>query len=153
MPAVEALDRLSFEFERQRQLLDRALTGPDGAQSLKVGVALEVEQALDQMVRILHLIDRLGSETLAQAVIAPVVEHLGVEEVLIDCRQLSGQYFVEKFDYPQGHPALLSFADVTIGTIVGADSELVRRKVRAQAAEAAAGSRSGAVASRSASSM
>ena len=119
MPAIEALDRLLFEVERQRQLLDRALTGPDGAQSLEVGVALEIEQALDEMVRVLHLIDRLGAETLAQAAVAPVVEHLGVEEVLVHRRQLSGQDLVEEFDDLRVTLHVSSFADVTIGTIVG----------------------------------
>ena len=62
-------------------------------------MAIQVENALDQLVGILHLTDRLVPEAMAEAGIAPVVEHLGVQEVLIDCGQLGGEHLVEQLDH------------------------------------------------------
>ena len=61
-------------------------------------MAIEVEQALNEMIGVLHLVDRLGSKTLGEPFVAPVVEHLGVEEVLVDGSQLCREYLVEEFD-------------------------------------------------------
>src|SRR5580704_18782763 len=79
---VQTSNGLLLEDEGQRQLLDGALAGPYGAEALEVGVTLEVEQPLNEMVGVLHLVDRLGAETLGKPFVAPVVEHLRIEEVL-----------------------------------------------------------------------
>src|SRR5262249_6448259 len=55
---------------------------------LKVGQAFEKQDALDQPVGVLHLIDRFVLFLLLQAIQAPVAEHPGMKEVLVDCSQL-----------------------------------------------------------------
>jgi hypothetical protein len=42
-----------------------------------------------------HLVDRLVLDVLGEAEIPPVLAHLGVEEVLVDRRQLGGEHVVE----------------------------------------------------------
>ena len=50
----------------------------------RFGHPLEVEDALDERVGVLHLADRLLAELLGEALVAPVRAHLGVDEVLVD---------------------------------------------------------------------
>ena len=50
------------------------------------------------VVGVLHLVDRLVAEVLAEPLVAPVVEHLGVDEVLVDRGQLGGEHLVEQLD-------------------------------------------------------
>ena len=69
--AVEAVDRLRLEVERQLQLLDRRLADADGAEPLQVGQAVEVQDALDELVGVLHLVDRLVAGTACPAARSP----------------------------------------------------------------------------------
>ena len=46
----------------------------------------------------LHLVDRFVTDLLGEAPIPPVVTHLGVDEVLVDRRQLTGEHVVEHLE-------------------------------------------------------
>ena len=59
MPEVEPLDRLVLEVERELQLLGDGLADADRAETLQVRDAFEEEDAPDQRVGVLHLVDRL----------------------------------------------------------------------------------------------
>ena len=59
---------------------------------------IEKQDALDQRLRVLHLVDRLLLDVITEAVIAPVVAHLSVQEVLVDGRQFLTKRFVEVLD-------------------------------------------------------
>ena len=74
------------------------LTDAHGAEPLEVGHAVEEEDALDQLVGVLHLVDRLVAEVLRERLVAPVVEHLVVDEVLVHGRELGGEDLVEQLD-------------------------------------------------------
>jgi hypothetical protein len=97
-PPVEAGHCLSFELEVEPELLDRVLPEAHRAEALEVGHALQVEDALDQLVGVAHLVHRLVAGVLGQAVVAPVGLHPGVPEVLVDRRELGGQQVVEQVD-------------------------------------------------------
>ena len=89
----------SRSFCRSRfKLLGDGLTDHHRAEALQVRHAFEIEDALDQLVGILHLADRLVAVVLAEAFVAPVVAHLGVDEVLVDGRELGGENLVEQLD-------------------------------------------------------
>ena len=95
---VVALDRRTFELGVQLELLEDCFTNRDGPEPLHVGHALEIQQSHDHRVGVLHLVDRLVPELLGEPVIAPVVAHASVDEVLVDRRQLGRQYFVQDLD-------------------------------------------------------
>ena len=52
---------------------------------------VEEQQPLDDLLGMLHLVDRLLADEAAKLVIAPVVAHLRVQEVLVDGRELLPQ--------------------------------------------------------------
>src|SRR5262245_36695010 len=56
---VQDLDRVFLEREVERELLRHRLTDVHLAELLKIGNAFEEENACDQLVRVLHLVDRL----------------------------------------------------------------------------------------------
>ena len=63
----------------------------------RFGHALEEQDPADELVGVLHLVDRLLAVVLRERLVAPVVEHLVVDEVLVDRRELGGQDLVEQF--------------------------------------------------------
>ena len=65
------------------------------AQILQVGQAFEEEDALDQRVGMLHLIDGFLVFVLAEFAQAPVLVHARVQEVLVDGDQLVAKNLVE----------------------------------------------------------
>ena len=50
-------------------------------QVFHLGRRIQEQQALNQLLGVLHLVDRLFPDEVAEAVIAPVVSHFRVEEV------------------------------------------------------------------------
>src|SRR5580704_4975303 len=95
---VELRDGRRLEGKVVPQDLEDTL--PDGqlAELLQVGQPVEKENALDQLVGVLHLVDRLLVDLLAEVLVPPVRTHLGVEEVLADGRELAGQDVVQQID-------------------------------------------------------
>jgi hypothetical protein len=75
-----------------------SLADRDGPEPLHVGVALEHQDAADQRVGVLHLVDGQVVEDLAEPAEAPVVEHPGVQEVGVGDGELEGESRVEQLD-------------------------------------------------------
>ena len=93
---VEARDGVHLDGEVVLQLLDDGLTDVDLAEALHVRQALEEEDALDQLVGVLHLVDRLLADVLVEPLVAPVLAHLRVQEVLVDGGELAGEDLVQR---------------------------------------------------------
>src|SRR5690606_5595272 len=68
------------------------------AQRLEVGQPLEEEDALGQPIGVLHLVDRFLVLVLRPAPQPPVLEHLGVQEILVDRGQFVVERLVEELD-------------------------------------------------------
>jgi len=66
--------------------------------SCSVGQALEEQDALDQLVGVLHLVDRLVILVLAELLQPPVLVHARVQEVLVDGHQLVAEDLVQVLD-------------------------------------------------------
>src|SRR4029450_13442457 len=64
-------------------------------QVLQIRHALEEQDPCDQRVGVLHLVDRSVVLALAEAGKAPMRKHLGVDEILVDRRELVGEDFIE----------------------------------------------------------
>src|SRR5262249_49916551 len=79
-------------------LLGHRLADVHLAEALHVGNALEVEDALDQLVGVLHLADRFLTELVPQPLVAPVLAHPAVDEVLVDRGQLGRENVVQEGD-------------------------------------------------------
>ena len=65
---------------------------------LHVRKPVEKNDALDQLVGMLHFLDRFLAPLLRQVFVAPVVEQPVMQPILIDRRQLVPKRFVEKLD-------------------------------------------------------
>ena len=59
---------------------------------------LEEEDALDQLVGMLHLVDRFVPLVFGETADAPVGEHPVMEPVLVDCGQFVGERLVKELD-------------------------------------------------------
>jgi hypothetical protein len=58
----------------------------------------EIQDARDQLVGVLHLADGLLAHLVPEPVVAPVLAHAGVDEVLVDRGQLVGEDLVQGVD-------------------------------------------------------
>ena len=65
---------------------------------LEVRQPLEEQDAFDDPVRVLHLVDALLIGLVGERVVAPVLEDARMEEILVDGGQFVGQHAVQKFD-------------------------------------------------------
>ena len=72
MPPFNRVDRLALEIEGETKLLVDGLADAHLSETLQVGHPLEVQDALDELLGILHLVDRLVVEALRQTFVAPV---------------------------------------------------------------------------------
>jgi len=68
------------------------------AQILQVGQPLQKQDAFNELVRVLHFIHGFMILMLIELLQSPVLVHSGMEEVLVDCRQLISENPVEVFD-------------------------------------------------------
>src|ERR1700738_3444663 len=93
---VEPLDGLVLDLQVELQLLRHRLAHVDLAQALEVGQPFEEQDALDERVGVLHLLDRLLAHLLLEALEAPVTAEPGMEEVLVDGGQLGRQHVVQE---------------------------------------------------------
>src|SRR5262245_28453467 len=96
---VQPRDGVDLEIEVELELLRNRLADTHAAELLEVRQALEEEDALDELVRVLHLVDRLLVDHLGDAQQAPVLAHAGVEEVLVDADELGGEHVVQGGDH------------------------------------------------------
>src|SRR5262249_23588648 len=84
----------------QCQLFGDGLSHLHVAEPLEVGDAFEVEYALDQMLGVSHFREAVLAQALAQTEQAPVLAHLGVDEILVDGGKLDRQDRVYLGDPP-----------------------------------------------------
>ena len=94
---VEGMARI-FELQVAFHAFDGRLADQQLVEILQVGQALEEEDALDQLVGMLHLVDRFVIFNLAELRQAPVPEHARMQEILVDGRKLVLQGLVQEFD-------------------------------------------------------
>ena len=87
--------RRHLELEVAFERFLRALADEELVQVLQVGQALEEEDALDELVGMLHLVDRLVMLVVGEARQSPMTEHARVEEVLVDRGELVGEHRVQ----------------------------------------------------------
>ena len=80
-----------------QDLLD-GLADAQAAEHLEIGQAAQKQDAVGQLVGVLHLVDRFVALVLGEPGHAPVVEHAVVQPVLVDRGHLVPQALVEIFD-------------------------------------------------------
>jgi hypothetical protein len=88
----------AFQAEVAGQALGHVFADDQLVQRLQVGQAFEEQHALDQVVGVVHFLDRFLVLVLAQRGEAPVLVHAGMQEILVDRGQLIDQAFVEQLD-------------------------------------------------------
>jgi hypothetical protein len=76
------------------QALFDVLADQQLVQILQIWQALQEENAVDEPVSVLHLVDRLMVFVLVQLLEPPVAEHASVQEILVDRRELVTQYLI-----------------------------------------------------------
>ena len=96
--SVEPLHRVVLDLQIELELLGDGLAHADLAIALQVRQPLQVQDALDQLVGVLHLLDALLADPLVQAAVSPVLAEAGMEKVLVDRGQLGRQHVVEQRD-------------------------------------------------------
>src|SRR5690606_12454290 len=92
------------QLQRQVALEDLARTLADAqlAQRLEVRHSLKEQDPLGERVDVLHLVDGFLVLVLGQFLQAPVLQHLGVQEELVDRGQLDVERLVEELDNLRG---------------------------------------------------
>ena len=65
---------------------------------LQIGQALQKQNALDQLVGMLHFLNRFFLKLFRKLVITPVERHARMQEILVDRGQLKLQRMIEIFD-------------------------------------------------------
>src|SRR3546814_20696281 len=92
-------DRMRFLFARKVAFKDFTdiVSEIELAEVLQVRKAVEKQDARDQEIGVLHLVDRLVVFVLFGPLEPPVSEHARVQEILVDRGQLIFQTEVEKF--------------------------------------------------------
>ena len=98
MPSLSRCERGHLDREVVAELLGHGLADAERRQPLQVRDALEVEEPVGERLGVLHLVDRLVADVCGQALVAPVLAHLGVQEVLVDRRELAGEHLVQQLD-------------------------------------------------------
>ena len=95
---VEEADRVTLELEVEAELLGHGLADVHLAESLDVRHAFEIQDALDELVGVAHLTERLFADLLPQTLVAPVLAHPSVDEVLVDRGELGREDLVQEGD-------------------------------------------------------
>src|SRR5262249_2975902 len=70
----------------------------EGAELLEIRHAFQEEDALGQVAGVLHLANGFLVVLLGETVEAPVLAHLGVQEVLVDADELPSEHVVQRLD-------------------------------------------------------
>src|SRR6266536_6441325 len=91
--------RGKLELEVTLECFLDVLPNQELVQILQVWQSFKEEDALDQAVSVLHLVARCLALVPAKATESPVIEHLGMHEILVDCGELVGQDLVEALDH------------------------------------------------------
>ena len=97
---LQLVDRLHLQLEvGTEDLLDR-FADPQPAERLEIGQPVEEQDALRQLVGMLHLVDRFVALEFGESGDAPMVEQPVVQPVLVDRGELVAECLVEQFDDP-----------------------------------------------------
>ena len=96
--AAQPVDRLDLDLHVGLEHLRDGLADAQREQPLVVGQAVEEQDPVGEHLGVAHLVDRLGAGVRGELRAAPVLLHLGVQEVLVDRGQLRGQLLVEELD-------------------------------------------------------
>src|SRR6266542_3275998 len=91
--------RGKLELEVTLECFLDVLPNQELVQILQVWQSFKEEDALDQAVSVLHLVARCLALVPAKATESPVIEHLGMHEILVDCGELVGQDLGEALDH------------------------------------------------------
>src|SRR5579863_214487 len=88
-----------------------------GFQRLHIGRSIEENDALDEIVCMLHLFNRFFAPRLGQHLVAPVVEQTVMQPVLVHRGELVAQRVIEVFDdfFFALHALLLFAGDTPVG--------------------------------------
>src|SRR5207249_2495100 len=95
---VEEADRVTLELEVEAELLGHGLADVHLPESLDVRHAFEIQDPLDELVGVAHLTERLFADLLPQTLVAPVLAHPSVDEVLVDRGELGREDLVQEGD-------------------------------------------------------
>ena len=82
---------------------------------LQVGEAVEEDDALDEAVRVVHLLDGFLAPGLGELLVAPIVQDPVMEPVLVDRRQLAAQAAIEILDNLRDRPSSYPLVDSAAG--------------------------------------
>src|ERR1051325_7801712 len=118
--------RREFRSEIAIEHLFDGLTDVEWVEHLHVGKAIEEDDALDELVRVLHLLDRFLAPLFGERLVAPVVEQAVVQPILVDGGQLVPQPPVEELDDAR----LTAHVVLRVADIVRPCREPARRSAR-----------------------
>src|SRR6266511_3730825 len=118
--------RGKLELEVTLECFLDVLPNEELVQILQVRQSFKEEDALDQAVSVLHLVARCLALVPAKATQSPVIEHLGMHEVLVDCGELVGQDLVKAPDYLSIALHLVPSLDRRCDKMKG-DAKVIRR--------------------------
>src|SRR5690625_176603 len=91
-------DRVELQLEVALEDFTGVFADQQFAEVLQIGQPLQEQNALDQLIGVLHFVDGFVILVLCQFIQAPVLEHAGVEKVLIDGDELIAEHLVEELD-------------------------------------------------------
>jgi hypothetical protein len=74
------------------------LTDAQGIEHLQIREAIEKQDAVHELVRVVHLLDRFLAPLFREIFVAPVVEHPVVQPILVDCGQFRSETAVQVLD-------------------------------------------------------
>jgi len=92
---LEVRHRLLFQAQVAGHHFAGFFADQELAELLKIGQAIEKQDALDELVGMLHFVNRFLVFVLRQLGITPVAIHARVEEILVDRSQLVEQGLVQ----------------------------------------------------------
>src|SRR5918997_5772386 len=95
--AVEVAGLVFRREVRFEDFLD-VLADAQGIEHLEVGEAFQKDDALDEAVRVVHLLDGFLAPGLGEALVAPIIQEPVMQPVLVDRRQLAAQAAIEILD-------------------------------------------------------
>src|SRR5262245_4107045 len=95
---IQALAGFELELEVELMLLHRLFADLDRIQALHVGNTVEQKDPMDDLIGMLHLLDRLLALLRGQLLISPVLAHLRVNEILVDRGELRSEDRVQRLD-------------------------------------------------------
>ena len=87
-----------FQGEVGFQDFHRVLADTQSTEVLQIRQTIQEQDASDELVGMLHLVNRLVVLVLVELLQTPVLEHARMQEVLIDGGQFVLQYSVQIFD-------------------------------------------------------